>query len=165
MPQSELQCPFCERTSCPRQGLASHIRSAHPKQYQKWLENPTRLADAHSSATPPKAATPKQKRTPVLPPVEQEQPVEVSAAPTPEPTNSALDFLKQAHDQLTGRKQSIEADLACMAELTKELETVNAQIEALDKTLGVFESGASAEHAEAPSRRLTSPKRPAMEGE
>jgi hypothetical protein len=143
MPQSELQCPFCQRTSPRPQGLASHIRNAHAKQYPKWLKTPTRLADAQSVATAPKAAKPKQQRPPkqtrsVVRPPGQEAPVEAPAPPAPEPTNPALDLLKQAHDQLMERKQSIEADLARMADLTRELEAVNTQIEALDKTLGVF---------------------------
>jgi chaperonin cofactor prefoldin len=57
--------------------------------------------------------------------------------------NPALDLLKQAHAQLVERKESIEADLARMADLTKELETVNTQIQALAKTLGVFEPRAT----------------------
>jgi septal ring factor EnvC (AmiA/AmiB activator) len=64
------------------------------------------------------------------------QPVVAPKAATA--TNSTLDLLKKARTQLTERKQSIEADLARMTDLTKELETVNTQIEALDKTLGVF---------------------------
>ena len=47
---------------------------------------------------------------------------------------------KKAHAELLGRKQSIETELARQADLTKELETVNAQIQALDQTLAVFEA-------------------------
>jgi hypothetical protein len=36
MPKEELQCPFCPRTSSRGTGLASHIRGAHPKQYESW---------------------------------------------------------------------------------------------------------------------------------
>ena len=58
--------------------------------------------------------------------------------------NPALDLLKKAHTQLVERKQNIEAELARLTELTKELETVNTQTQALDKTLGVFESRGTA---------------------
>ena len=64
----------------------------------------------------------------------------VSSPPAAE-VNPALDLLKKAHAQLIGRKQSIEDDLTRLTNLTKELETVNTQIQALEQTLGVFEPG------------------------
>ena len=36
MPNQELQCPFCPKTSSRGTGLASHIRGAHPSQYAGW---------------------------------------------------------------------------------------------------------------------------------
>jgi hypothetical protein len=133
MPTPQLQCPFCERTSSRPQGLASHIRNSHPKLYPKWLKTPSRLVDAQKSATPSKGAKPKALAA--EPHVEDAgQPV----AATDVATNPTLDLLKEARVQLIERKQKIEADLARMTDLTKELETVNTQIEALDKTLGVF---------------------------
>jgi hypothetical protein len=36
MPNQELQCPFCPKTSSRGTGLASHIRGAHAKQYAGW---------------------------------------------------------------------------------------------------------------------------------
>jgi hypothetical protein len=136
MPSPEFHCPFCEQTSSRPQGLAAHIRSRHRKQYPKWLNTPSRLADAQKSAEAP-AAGQQAPASPAKPPaVHGEAPV--SSPPAVE-ANPALDLLKKAHAQLTGRKQSIEAELARLADLTKELETVNTQIQALDKTLGVFE--------------------------
>jgi hypothetical protein len=133
MPQPEFRCPFCEQTSTRPQGLAAHIRIGHPKQYPKWLKTPTRLSDAKQGAAVPKAAAPVT-----------DTPQAGIDAPAPQAgeTNPALDLLKQAHAQLSHRKQSIEAELARLADLTKELEMVNTQIQALDKTLGVFEPGA-----------------------
>jgi hypothetical protein len=51
-------------------------------------------------------------------PVPTEMPVSSVAAVAASP---ALDLLKKAHAQLIERKQSIEAELARMADLTKEL--------------------------------------------
>src|ERR1017187_4081988 len=124
MPQPELQCPFCEQTSARPQGLAAHVRSRHSKQYPKWLKTPSRLTDAAKPAPEPSG-----------------RPEAVHAAapvPSPPAANPALALLQHAHAELAQRKQTIEADLARMADLTKELEAVNAQIDALDKTLGVF---------------------------
>jgi hypothetical protein len=36
MPNQQLQCPFCPKTSSRGTGLASHIRGAHPKEYANW---------------------------------------------------------------------------------------------------------------------------------
>jgi len=36
MPNQELQCPFCPKTSSRGTGLASHIRGAHPSRYAGW---------------------------------------------------------------------------------------------------------------------------------
>ena len=36
MPKQDLLCPFCPTTSSHGAGLASHIRSAHPKQHSGW---------------------------------------------------------------------------------------------------------------------------------
>ena len=141
MPQHELQCPFCEQTSSRSQGLAAHIRSRHPKQYPKWLKTPSRLADASKGAVAPEAATQPPAKQPEPPAISQAIQAEapVSALPAVE-ANPALDLLKKAHGQLVERKQSIEAELSRLTGLTKELETINTQIQALDKTLGVFES-------------------------
>jgi hypothetical protein len=135
MPTSELQCPFCEQTSSRPQGLAAHIRNRHPKQYPKWLKTPTRLTDAQKGSIPAKSA--KHKELPAEP-LAANVGQSVPAAAEVVATNPPLDLLKEARAQLTERKQSIEADLARMTDLTKELETVNTQIEALDKTLEVF---------------------------
>jgi hypothetical protein len=54
--------------------------------------------------------------------------------------NPTLDLLEKAHAQLIGRKQNLQAEIARLTDLTKELETVNTQIQALDKTLGVFKA-------------------------
>lgn len=136
MPAPELHCPFCEQTSSRSQGLSAHIRIRHPKQFPKWLKKPTRLADAQKRAVAPDPAEP--VREPAAQPQSEHAQTPLSSPPTLE-ANPALDLLKKAHAQLVERKHGIEAAIARMADLTKELETVNTQIQALDKTLGVFE--------------------------
>jgi hypothetical protein len=133
--QTTLRCAFCEQTFSRSQGLAAHIRSRHPKQYQKWLKTPTRLADAKNDSVAPAANRPE-------PPAELQEPMgEVRVSSYAEVhVNPALDLLKQAHSQLIERKQGIEAELARLSGLTKDLEAVNSQIQALDKALGAFES-------------------------
>jgi hypothetical protein len=39
MPNMDLQCPFCPKTSSRGTGLASHIRGAHPREYSSWIKN------------------------------------------------------------------------------------------------------------------------------
>src|ERR1700683_3866448 len=133
MTSSDFHCPFCEQTSPRPQGLAAHIRNRHPKQYPKWLKVPTHIEDAQKAGAAPESI---------------EQPPEPStvpspaAVPTPLPAGvatPALDLLKKAHAELVSRKESIEAELARVSHLTKELEILNTQIQALDQTLGVFE--------------------------
>jgi hypothetical protein len=63
----------------------------------------------------------------------------VSSRPAPTDATPTLDLLKTAHAQLIDRNQDIGAQLARLADLTTELDTVNTQIQALDKTLGVFQ--------------------------
>jgi hypothetical protein len=139
MPQQELRCPFCEQTSSRSQGLAAHIRNRHAKQYPKWLKTPTRLADASNGAVAPRVAT--QPAQPEPPAIAQAIQAEAAVSvPQTIAANPALDLLKQAHRQLVERRQSIESELSRLTGLTKELETINTQIQALDKTLGVFES-------------------------
>jgi prefoldin subunit 5 len=53
--------------------------------------------------------------------------------------NPTMDLLNQAHVQLRTRKQAIEAELARLDDLNKELQIVDARIESLDKTLSVFQ--------------------------
>jgi hypothetical protein len=119
--------------------LAAHIRNRHAKQYPKWLKTPTRLADARNGAVAPTVATqPPQPEPPAIAQtIQAEAPV---TAPQTIAANPTLDLLKQAHSQLVERRQSIESELSRLTGLTKELETISAQIQALDKTLGVFES-------------------------
>jgi hypothetical protein len=115
--------------------LAAHIRNRHAKQYPKWLKTPSRLADAQKAGALPEAA----QRSPETPAQSQavggEGTVLSHLAMEGNPT---LDLLKRAHAQLIGHKQNLEAELARLTDLTKDLETVNTQIQALDKTLGVF---------------------------
>jgi prefoldin subunit 5 len=53
--------------------------------------------------------------------------------------NPTMDLLNQAHSQLRTRKQTIEAELGRLDDLKKELQIIDAQMESLDKTLGVFQ--------------------------
>ncbi len=122
MPQPELRCPFCEQTSSRSQGLASHIRSGHAKQYPKWLKMPTRLTDAVKGTAPKSAKSPivKQSSTKQVTvkraaakevlelPVESRAQVEVPVPSAPAvAANPALELLKQAHTQLVERRQNI----------------------------------------------------------
>ena len=116
--------------------MAAHIRGRHPKQYPKWLKTPSRLADASKGAAAAKAAEPRVVAKAVNDETAVSDPGAVEANPT-------LDLLRKAHAQLLERKQSVEAELARLTGLTKELETINTQIQSLDKTLGVFESRAT----------------------
>src|ERR1017187_6844145 len=134
MPKSQLRCPFCEQTSTRPQGLAAHVRYRHTKQYPKWLKTPSRLADAQNVITPATKA-----QTTQLQPVAPAAKGDGEVASVPAAAIQALDLLKKAHAQLVERRQSIQADLARMADLTKELDAVNTQIEALEQTLGVFQ--------------------------
>ena len=130
MAHQEWQCPFCLNTSTRPQGLAAHVRSGHAKQYPKWLKNPQRLQDALKPAT-------QQAPEPLV----ASQPTEEAPLQAP-PTmngNPTMDLLNQAHAQLRTRKQAIEAELARLDDLNKELQIVDARIESLDKTLSVFQ--------------------------
>jgi hypothetical protein len=42
--------------------------------------------------------------------------------------------------QLQQRKETVEKELARFDDLRKELEAANAQMESLEKTMGIFES-------------------------
>ena len=53
--------------------------------------------------------------------------------------NPTMDLLKQAQAQLRTRKQAIEAELVRLDGLKQELQIINARIESLDQTLGVFQ--------------------------
>jgi hypothetical protein len=121
--------------------LAAHIRSRHPKQYPKWLKTPSRIADASNGAMAPRTATQPPARQPEPPAIAHAIQAE-AAVSTPQTVaaNPALDLLKKAHSHLVERKQNIEAELSRLTGLTKDLETINTQIQALDKTLGVFEA-------------------------
>jgi predicted phage-related endonuclease len=118
--------------------LAAHIRNRHTKQYPKWLKTPSRLADAQKAAAVPEAA--KQAPEPPAQPLAVHGEATVLSHPAATDASPTLDLLKRAHAQLIDRKQSIEAELARLADLTKELDTVNTQIQALDKALGVFKT-------------------------
>ena len=134
MAQQEWQCPFCETTSSRPQGLAAHIRYGHAKQYQKWLKDPQRLAQAlkTASATPPGKPL-KRPPTPVPEPAEPR--------PAPGADNPTLELLNEAHRQLSARKRTIETELARFDELKKELETIDAQMQSLEQTLSIFQRG------------------------
>ena len=136
MAQQEWQCPFCETTSSRPQGLAAHIRSGHPKQYQKWLKDPQRLAQALKAGS----ATPSEKlKRPATPDPEPAEPT-----PAPGADNPTLELLNEAHRQLTARKRTIETELARFDELKKELEAIDAQMQSLEQTLSVFHRGTPA---------------------
>ena len=139
MPKSALYCPFCEQTSSRPQGLAAHVRNRHPKYYSKWLKTPTRLEDAKN-----RSILASKSAEQIEPSGRDQDPAAPSPSRTPisPPENPTLDLLQQVHGQLLERKQSIEAQLGRLNVLTKELDAVNSQLEALDKTFGLFQSAA-----------------------
>ena len=149
-----LQCPFCPAISTRGTGLVAHVRAKHSREYGKWNKNPNRLLDAAAPASPqPK---PRKNRrlhrvrspAPVEPveaatPTEhiQEQPKRL-AAPAPHPgendAHEALTLLQRAYEQLSTRKQSIEAELARIEGLRGEHEAVTAQVAGLDQAMKAF---------------------------
>ena len=52
MPDQELQCPFCPKTSSRGTGLASHIRGAHPSHYAGWSRSRKGVQKTRVSASP-----------------------------------------------------------------------------------------------------------------
>src|SRR6476661_6226972 len=127
MPTPTLPCPFCEKTSSAPQGLSSHIRNSHKKQFPKWIKDPNRLKPVEGESQRPKAGK-APPRTPTRPAIVAEPP-EATQSPTSSPNgDGALELLNQARRQLADRNQAIESQLAQMEHLRTELAQVNAQI-------------------------------------
>jgi hypothetical protein len=150
----KLQCPFCPAISTRGTGLSAHVRSRHPREYGKWNKNPNRLLEAAAPASPQPEPKKNRRLHPVRSPVPvkpgegaiptqsiQEPPI-VLAAPAPHPAENdaheALTLLQRAYEQLSTRKQSIEAELARIEGLRGEHEAVTAQVAALDQALKAF---------------------------
>jgi hypothetical protein len=57
MAQTELQCPFCSKTSSRGTGLASHIRGTHPAQYASWRKSRGKTPLPKASKSETKTAT------------------------------------------------------------------------------------------------------------
>jgi hypothetical protein len=140
MPTTALQCPYCEKTSSAPQGLSSHIRNSHKKQFPKWIKDPNRLkpVEAKSQSRPKGVNAPPPSSEPLATVAEPPQATEAHA--TAPDGDGTLELLNQARRQLADRKQAIESQLAQMDHLRTELAQVNAQIESLDGTLGVFKT-------------------------
>lgn len=147
----KLQCPHCATISTRGTGLSSHIRTQHPKEYARWNRNPNRLleaaAAASSAASSPKDGPAEKHRARVAAPAPRK--VEEAAPPPPpaaaksvEPEvngDKAQELLQKAYEQLTARKQNIEADLARIEALRQDQEVVNAQLAALDQAMKAFQ--------------------------
>jgi hypothetical protein len=151
----KLQCPFCAAISARGTGLSAHVRARHSKEYGKWTRNPNRLIEAAAAAVSPQPEPAKNRRLhPVRSPAPvgpqdaaiptqhiQEQPGRL-AAPPPNPgendTHEALTLLQRAYEQLSTRKQLIEAELARIEGLRGEHEAVTAQVAALDQAMKAF---------------------------
>jgi hypothetical protein len=146
-----LQCPFCATTSARGTGLSSHIRSQHPREYAKWNKNPNKLVDAAS----PAKVSGKTSRTNAVVPMpgdvaaEATRPPKAKSSRKPAPLaiqhvdpdgggNSARDLVQKAYEQLSARKQSIEAELARIEALRSEHAAVTAQVAALDEAMTAF---------------------------
>jgi chaperonin cofactor prefoldin len=54
--------------------------------------------------------------------------------------NPTFQLLSDTLSQLQQRKQTVEKELARFDDLRKELEAANAEIDSLEKTMGIFES-------------------------
>ena len=134
MPQQELKCPFCPKTSSRGTGLASHIRSSHAKQYRRWVKDPNRLQPAPK---PRSSAVRDQHHIQTLVQPRSTQTLEPEQIA---PGNPTFQLLSDTLSQLQQRKQTVEKELARFDDLRKELEAANAEIESLEKTLGIFES-------------------------
>ena len=126
MPKPSLQCPFCSKTSSRGAGLASHIRSAHSRQYAKGGNH------LRAQITP---SAPEPARSGGAP---LDVSVQTATSPLEEGSNATLDLLGKAYVQLTGRKRVIEGELSRFDDLRKELEAVSAQIESLKNTVALF---------------------------
>jgi hypothetical protein len=132
MTTSELPCPFCSKGLSNRAGLASHIRSAHPKKYAKW-KNQSQTRTKTEAATP--AFSGQVADAPNPTPIGHSKAREKAVIDSRNPTVS---LLNEAYAQLQERKKSVEGEFHRIDSLRKELETINAQIESLELTLGVF---------------------------
>lgn len=149
-----LQCPFCTTISTRGTGLSSHVRSQHAREYGKWNKNPSKLADAAAAALPRKASAKTSLVDPVRPLVDVTAKVTRGQRAQPSGNVSALAvqqgsrdpggndahrLVQKAYDQLSARKQSIEAELARIEALRTEHETVTAQVAALDEAMKAFQ--------------------------
>ena len=118
--------------------MSAHVRNGHPKQYPKWSKDPNRLKPVEAKAQErPKSV--KQQPTTAEPPATIAEPMEAPHS-LPSGPNGVLELVNQARQQLVDRKQTIESQLSKMEDLRAELGRVNAQIESLDNTLGVFKT-------------------------
>ncbi len=143
----KLQCPHCATISTRGTGLSSHIRTQHPKEYARWNRNPNRLLEAAAAASSKKDAPaekpPARAAAPAPRKVEEAAPAPPPAArKSVEPEvdgDKAQELLQQAYEQLTARKQNIEADLARIEALRQDQEVVNAQLAALDQAMKAFQ--------------------------
>jgi hypothetical protein len=147
----KLHCPFCSSISTRGTGLSSHIRAQHPTEYGKWNKNPNRLPEAAAAVSPqqePKrnrrlhtvqssAKIGRRKVAAAAEPI-QEQPTELAATASYTGENEALTLLQTAYEQLSARKQTIEAELARIEGLRGEHEAVTAQVAALDQAMNAF---------------------------
>ena len=148
--QQNLQCPFCAATSTRGTGLSAHIRAKHPKQYKKWNRNPNRLVEAAEAVAAPKKEAERNRRVRLMPPTApvEPRPQPVQQLPTRSTTtqpqlgeangNEALSLLQKAHDQLTGRKQTIETEMARIEALRNQHEAVTTQLAAIDQAMSAF---------------------------
>jgi hypothetical protein len=152
----KLRCPFCPAISTRGTGLSAHVRARHAREYGKWNRNPNRLLEAAATQAPPQPEPRKNRRlhpvrssvpvargeapTPTQP--IQEQPIRLAAS-APQPgendAHEALTLLQSAFEQLSSRKQSIEAELVRIEGLRSEHESVTAQVAALEQAMKSFQ--------------------------
>jgi hypothetical protein len=122
--------------------MSSHVRNSHKKQYPKWSKDPNRLQPVEAkSQERHKSVKPPRKATIAEPPAKIAEPLQaVESVPSTTNGDGALGLLNQAREQLVDRKEIIESELSKMEDLRTELGRIDAQIESLDGTLGVFKT-------------------------
>jgi hypothetical protein len=149
-----LQCPFCATISARGTGLSSHVRSQHPREYAKWNKNPNKLVDAAGAASAT-ARSGKNSRARTVTPVSVDVAADAVRASNAEPTGNstplsiehrhkdgkgteARNLVQKAYEQLSARKESIEAELARIDALQSEHAAVTAQVAALREAMTAF---------------------------
>ena len=131
--QSELQCPYCTRTSNRQQGMSAHVRSAHPTKWNAYRKNG---GQSHPQLLNGRASLPD------VPPTTKTVTV---SAPSTSPANieQHLDpkwHLLEAQKGIEQRMKDVRLELARMTALQEELEHLQNRSSALQTALQTFDT-------------------------